>query len=72
MTDRQTTFLDTPSRSVPETVTLPDDPHAPVEVSLGDGVTLSMPRSTYDRNRDRVDWLVRWARKIFTPGGRQL
>lgn len=66
---QQTTFLAAPPRTVPETVALPDDPEQPVAIPLGDGVVLSMPRPAYDRNRERVDWLVRWARKIFvTPG----
>jgi len=72
MTDgQQTTFIEAPSRPVPETVALPDDPEQPVAIPLGSDVLLTMPRLTYDRNRERVDWLVRWARKIFAPGGRQ-
>lgn len=74
MTDgQQMTFLETPRRSVPDTVALPDDPDAPVHILLGGGSFLTMPRVTYDHNRDRVDWLVRWARKIFVvhPQGDQ-
>lgn len=67
MTDgQQMTFLATPRSSVPENVALPDEPEAPVEIPLGAGAMLTMPRPTYDRNRERVDWLVRWARKVFT------
>jgi hypothetical protein len=32
---------------------------------LGDGAELVISEETYARHPDRVDWLVRWARKVF-------
>ena len=34
-------------------------------VSLGDDAELLIRESAYDRRRDRIDWLIGWARKVF-------
>lgn len=34
-------------------------------IALGDEVELVISERVYARYRDRVDWLVRWARKVF-------
>lgn len=34
-------------------------------VTLADGVELLMREEAYQRRRDRVDWLIRWARRVF-------
>lgn len=34
-------------------------------VPLGDDAELLIRESVYQRRRDRVDWLVAWARKVF-------
>lgn len=34
--------------------------------ALGDGAELVISTQAYERHRDRVDWLVRWARKVFS------
>jgi DNA-binding transcriptional MerR regulator len=34
-------------------------------ISLGDEAELVISDRVYGRHRDRVDWLVRWARKVF-------
>ena len=34
-------------------------------ISLGDSAELMIAESAYSRHRERVDWLVRWARKVF-------
>jgi len=40
-------------------------PDAWRRVSLGDDAELLIRESAYTRRRDRVDWLVAWARKVF-------
>lgn len=35
-------------------------------IPLGDEAELVISDRVYARHRDRVDWLVRWARKVFT------
>lgn len=35
-------------------------------IALGDGAELVISTQAYERHRDRVDWLVRWARKVFS------
>jgi DNA-binding transcriptional MerR regulator len=34
-------------------------------IALGDEAELVISDRVYDRHRDRIDWLVRWARKVF-------
>ena len=34
-------------------------------IPLGDEAELVISARVYDRHRDRIDWLVRWARKVF-------
>ncbi len=34
-------------------------------IPLGDEAELVISERVYERHRDRVDWLVRWARKVF-------
>jgi len=34
-------------------------------IPLGDEAELVISDRVYDRHRDRIDWLVRWARKVF-------
>lgn len=34
-------------------------------IPLGDAAELMIAESAYSRHRERVDWLVRWARKVF-------
>jgi DNA-binding transcriptional MerR regulator len=34
-------------------------------IALGDEAELVISELVYSRHRDRVDWLVRWARKVF-------
>ncbi|MCD6057876.1 MAG: hypothetical protein K0Q89_1406, partial [Thermomicrobiales bacterium] len=34
-------------------------------ISLGDEAELVISDRVYVRHRDRIDWLVRWARKVF-------
>lgn len=34
-------------------------------IPLGDGAELVISEETYARHPDRIDWLVRWARKVF-------
>jgi DNA-binding transcriptional MerR regulator len=34
-------------------------------IPLGDEAELVISNRVYDRHRDRIDWLVRWARKVF-------
>jgi DNA-binding transcriptional MerR regulator len=34
-------------------------------IALGDGAELVISDRVYNRHRDRIDWLVRWARKVF-------
>ncbi|MEA2524884.1 MAG: hypothetical protein QOF73_2111, partial [Thermomicrobiales bacterium] len=34
-------------------------------ISLGDDAELLIRDETYHRKRERVDWLVGWARKVF-------
>jgi hypothetical protein len=34
-------------------------------IPLGDEAELVISDRVYGRHRDRVDWLVRWARKVF-------
>jgi DNA-binding transcriptional MerR regulator len=34
-------------------------------IALGDEAELVISERVYSRHRDRVDWLVRWARKVF-------
>jgi DNA-binding transcriptional MerR regulator len=34
-------------------------------IPLGDGAELVISDRVYARHRDRIDWLVRWARKVF-------
>jgi hypothetical protein len=34
-------------------------------ISLGDEAELVISDRVYGRHRDRIDWLVRWARKVF-------
>lgn len=34
-------------------------------IPLGDSAELMIAESAYSRHRERVDWLVRWARKVF-------
>jgi hypothetical protein len=35
-------------------------------IPLGDEVELVISDRVYGRHRDRIDWLVRWARKVFS------
>jgi hypothetical protein len=35
-------------------------------IPLGAEAELVISDSVYDRHRDRIDWLVRWARKVFS------
>jgi DNA-binding transcriptional MerR regulator len=35
-------------------------------IPLGDEAELVISDRVYDRHRDRIDWLVRWARKVFS------
>jgi DNA-binding transcriptional MerR regulator len=57
----------------PDPVSLPaaptPDPDAGAtswrRISLGDDAELLVRDETYQRKRDRVDWLVGWARKVF-------
>ena len=34
-------------------------------IALGEEAELVISDRVYDRHRDRIDWLVRWARKVF-------
>ncbi len=34
-------------------------------IPLGDSAELMIDETAYSRHRERVDWLVRWARKVF-------
>ena len=34
-------------------------------IPLGDSAELMIAETAYSRHRERVDWLVRWARKVF-------
>jgi hypothetical protein len=34
-------------------------------VRLGDDAELLIRESTYQQRQDRVDWLIRWARRVF-------
>jgi len=34
-------------------------------IPIGDEAELVISDRVYDRHRDRIDWLVRWARKVF-------
>ncbi len=43
----------------------PSAPDAWRRVSLGDDAELLIRESAYTRRRDRVDWLIAWARKVF-------
>jgi hypothetical protein len=47
-----------PDEPVPE-------PDAWRRVPLGDDAELLIRESAYRRRRDRVEWLVAWARKVF-------
>src|SRR5215216_1290060 len=35
-------------------------------IPLGDDAELVISDQVYERHRDRIDWLVRWARKVFS------
>jgi DNA-binding transcriptional MerR regulator len=35
-------------------------------IPLGDEAELVISARVYERHRDRIDWLVRWARKVFS------
>jgi len=35
-------------------------------IPLGDEAELVISDRVYERHRDRIDWLVRWARKVFS------
>ena len=38
---------------------------APLRIEIGPGAALLIDSQTYEANRDRAEWLVRWARKVF-------
>ena len=43
----------------------PSEPDAWRRIPLGDDAELLIRETAYHRRRDRIDWLVRWARKVF-------
>ncbi|MGH2614835.1 MAG: hypothetical protein ACRDJC_06320, partial [Thermomicrobiales bacterium] len=43
----------------------PGSAHLWHRIPLGDEAELIISDRVYGRHRDRVDWLVRWARKVF-------
>jgi DNA-binding transcriptional MerR regulator len=62
------TFLAEPLLAEPaQTAAPPPEPDAGSwrRISLGDDAELLIRDETYHRKRERVDWLVGWARKVF-------
>jgi DNA-binding transcriptional MerR regulator len=56
-----------PSRRPPEREERASQPERGLwhRIPLGDEAELVISERVYARHRDRVDWLVRWARKVF-------
>lgn len=66
--DQQRLFPDPPTAD-PEPVAGDDEPPADttgwVTIHLGPGAVLMVTPETYERRRDRTDWLAHWARKVY-------
>ncbi len=57
--------VDLPPETEPEEDAEVADPGTWRRVPLGDDAELLIRESTYRRRRDRVEWLIAWARRVF-------
>jgi hypothetical protein len=65
---RRPRVADTPAATSPQRDESAASPSTGLwrRIPLGDEAELVISDRVYGRHRDRIDWLVRWARKVFS------